>query len=122
MKQARVFLLSPDEADLLRGPFDMRHVFLLSAVGPGEHVASDGLIWPKDGSASIACAATAAVRLFSPGLCPFLAQAKKVPPPPSSAVLRPEDGCVVDRLWLRIAIEAAMVAGFEQPSANYSSR
>jgi uncharacterized protein DUF736 len=30
-------------------------------------------------------------------------------------VLRPEDGCVVDRLWLRIAIEAAMVAGFEQP-------
>jgi uncharacterized protein (DUF736 family) len=34
-------------------------------------------------------------------------------------VLRPEDGCVVDRLWLRIAIEAAMVAGFEQPRRSH---
>src|SRR5882757_7370139 len=72
---------------------------LLSAVGPASHAASNGVIWPKDGWASIACAATAAERLFSPGLRPFLAQAKKVSPPPSSAVLRPEDGCVVDRLW-----------------------
>jgi hypothetical protein len=38
------------------------------------HVASDGLIWPKDGCASIAYAATAAVRLSSPGLRPFLAK------------------------------------------------
>src|SRR6266540_6680251 len=38
------------------------------------HRASDGLIWPKDGCASIACAATAAVRLSSPGLRPFLAR------------------------------------------------
>jgi hypothetical protein len=62
------------------------------------HAASDGLIWPKDGCASIAWAATAAVRLSSPGLRPFLARAKKVSPPPSSAALRPEEGCVVDRL------------------------
>jgi uncharacterized protein (DUF736 family) len=61
-------------------------------------VASDGVIWPKDGCASIAYAATAAVRLSSPGLRPFLARAKKVSPPPSSAALRPADGCVVDRL------------------------
>src|SRR6516164_4098489 len=32
----------------------------------------------------------AAVRLSSPGLCPFLAQVKKVSPPPSSAALQPE--------------------------------
>jgi uncharacterized protein (DUF736 family) len=36
---------------------------------------------------------------FSPGLCPFLTPAKKVSPPPSSAVLRP-NGCGVDRLQL----------------------
>src|SRR5262249_20541806 len=40
----------------------------------------------------------AAMRLSSPGLRPFLARAKKVSPPPSSAGLRPADGCVVDRL------------------------
>jgi hypothetical protein len=35
-------------------------LFFLSAVGPGAtHVASDGLIWPKGGCASIACAAMA---------------------------------------------------------------
>src|SRR5262249_26191996 len=62
------------------------------------HVASDGLIWPKDGCASIAWAAMAVMRLSSPGLRPFLARAKKVSPPPSSAGLRPADGCVVDRL------------------------
>jgi len=38
------------------------------------HVVSDGLIWPKDGCASIAYAATATVRLSSPGLRPFLAK------------------------------------------------
>ncbi len=40
---------------------------------------------------------------------------KKLSPPPSSAVLRPASGCVVDRLRLPIAIEAAVVAGSKQP-------
>jgi hypothetical protein len=36
---------------------------------------------------------------------------KKLSPPPSSAVLRPEDGCGGDRPRPLIAIEAAVVAG-----------
>jgi uncharacterized protein (DUF736 family) len=72
------------------------------------------LIWPKDGCASIAWAATAAVRLSSPGLRPFLARAKKVSPPPSSAALRPEGGASSIASGPQIAIEAAMVAGLEQ--------
>ena len=46
--------------------------------------ASDGLIWPKDGYASIAYAATAPMRLSSPGLRPFLARQQSL----SAAVLR----------------------------------
>src|SRR5262249_60935027 len=44
------------------------------------HRASDGLIWPKDVCASIACAATAAVRLFFPWVHPFLAQEERLTP------------------------------------------
>jgi hypothetical protein len=89
---------SPEDPDLLCNPFDVRHVSSPDAVSArATHVASDGLIWPKDGSASIAWAATAAVRLSSPGLRPFLARQESLTPP-SSAALRPEDGCVVDRL------------------------
>jgi uncharacterized protein (DUF736 family) len=72
------------------------------------------LIWPKDGSAPITCAATATVRLSSPGLRPFLAQAKKVSPPPSSAPLGPKAGASAIAFGLQIAIEAAMVAELEQ--------
>ncbi len=57
------------------------------------HVASDGLIWPKDGCASIACAATAAVRLSSPGLRPFLARQESL----TAAILR----CASARRWVR---------------------
>jgi hypothetical protein len=46
--------------------------------------ASGGLIWPKDGYASIAYAATAPARLSSPGLRPFLARQESL----SAAVLR----------------------------------
>jgi hypothetical protein len=52
----------------------MISAFSSVAAGRATHVASRGLIWPKDGSASIACAATASVRLSSPGLRPFLAE------------------------------------------------
>src|SRR6516225_7815033 len=57
------------------------------------HPASDGLIWPKDGCASIACAATAAVRLSSPGLRPFLARQESL----TAAILR----CASARRWVR---------------------
>ena len=86
-------------------------------------MASDGLIWPKDGCASIAFAATAAGRLSSPGLAtprsrragPRFAHSsrgKKVSQPPSSAALRPQNlGAPAIAFGLQIAIEAAMVAG-----------
>src|SRR5579862_611005 len=91
------------------------------------NAASDGLIWPKDGCASIASDATALGRLSSPGLatprskragtpvCPFLAQDKKVSPPPSSAALRPEDGCVGDRLRPADRHRGRDGRGLEQP-------
>jgi hypothetical protein len=63
---------------------------LLSAAERATIVASHGLIWPTDGCASIAFAATASVRLTSPGLRPFLADDKKVSPLPSSDALQPE--------------------------------
>jgi len=86
------------------------------------HAAPDGSIWPKDGCASIACAAMAAERLSSPGLAtprisargPRFAHSsrgKKVSPPPSSATLRPEEGASSIAFGLQIAIEAAVVAG-----------
>src|SRR5260370_32551008 len=56
-------------------------------------VASDGLIWPKDVCASIACAATAAVRLSSPELRPFLARQESL----TAAILR----CAPARRWVR---------------------
>ena len=95
---AAVSFPSPGEARLLCELLDFRHLFSQCCRTSASHVTSDGVIWPKDGCASIAYAATAAVRLSSPGLRPFLARAKKVSPPPSSAALRPADGCVVDRL------------------------
>jgi hypothetical protein len=67
---------------------------LLEAAERANHVASHGLIWPKDGCASIAWPQRRQIRLSSPGLRPFLAGDKKVSLPPSSAALRPEDGCV----------------------------
>jgi len=57
----------------------------------------DGLIWPQDGRASIALPQWR-LRDFLPLGFAHSSRAKKVPPPPSSAVLRPASGCVVDRL------------------------
>jgi hypothetical protein len=54
----------------------------------------------------------AAARLSSPGLRPFLARAKKVSPPPSSAALRPK-GAASIAFGFQIAIEAAVVAELE---------
>src|ERR1700675_4987551 len=88
---------------------------LLTAAERANHAASHGLIWPKDGCASIAFAATESVRLSSPGLRPFLAEDKKVSPPPSSAALRPEDGCVVDRLRPADRHRGRDGRGLEQP-------
>jgi len=58
-----------------------------------EHTASHGLIWPKDGFASIAWAAMASARLSSPGLRPFLASQES----PSATILR----CAPARTWVR---------------------
>jgi uncharacterized protein (DUF736 family) len=77
-----------------------------------------GLIWPKDGCTSIAYAATAAGRLSSPGLRPFLARQESL----AAAILR----CASARRRVRrrspsasqIAIEAAMVAGSKTARRN----
>jgi hypothetical protein len=74
---ARVSFPSPDEDGLLCGLLDFRHVFSSVLSDQREPRGLDGLIWPKDGCASIAWAATAAVRLSSPGLRPFLASQEK---------------------------------------------
>jgi hypothetical protein len=71
-------------------------------------VSSDGLIWPKDGCASIAYAATAAGN--PDGMPSFLAR-QEGPRPPSSAALRLATASASSIASGRtIAIEAAMGA------------
>ena len=84
--------------------------------------ASDGLIWPKDGCASIAYAAMAAASYFPPPLTPhpqaggdpvigFASRSKIAVCPPSSAALRLCKGSASSIASGRtIAIEAAMGA------------
>jgi hypothetical protein len=84
---ARVFFLRPMRAASCAGHSISATSSPQCCRTDASHVASHGLIWPKDVCASIACAAMATVRLSSPGLRPFLARAKKVSPPPSSAAL-----------------------------------
>lgn len=75
-------------------------------------MTSDGVIWPKDGCASIAYAATAAVRLSSPGLRPFLARQESL----TAAILRcaaAQTGAASIAFGFQIAIEAAVVAELE---------
>ena len=96
------------------GLLDFRHVFFLSAVGPGAtHVASDGLIWPKDGCASIACAAMADGLTFFPWASPIPREPRKSHrrhPPLRSG---PKTGASSIAFGLQIAIEAAVVAELE---------
>src|SRR5260370_14596739 len=109
---------SPVEPDLLRGPCLPRLLLAkLSGARPARPL--DGVISPQGGKASIALPQWRRRDFLPLGLpprkrgdlgCAHSSRAKKVSPPPSSAVLRP-CGCVVDRLRLTIAIEAAMVAG-----------
>src|SRR5262249_47420281 len=81
---ARVSFPSPHDGGLLYGLLDFRHVFRSVGADGREPRGLWGLIWPKDVSASIACAATAAVRLSSPGLRPFLARQEGL----TAAILR----------------------------------
>src|SRR3984957_3822699 len=72
-----------------------------------------GLIWPKGGCASIACAATASVRLSSPGLKPIPREARnshRRHPPLRSGPM----GASSIAFGSPIAIEAAVVAGSKQ--------
>src|SRR6266436_7689370 len=115
---ARVSVPSLVAPDLLRGPCLPRLLLArLSGARPARPL--DGLISPQDGKASIALPQWRRRDFLPLGLpprkrgdpgCAHSSRAKKVSPPPSPAVLRP-CGCVVDRLRLTIAIEAAMVAG-----------
>jgi uncharacterized protein (DUF736 family) len=112
---ARVSFPSPDEPGLLCGPFDIRHLFSSMLSDGANHVASDGLIWPKDGCASIACAATADGSTFFPWASPIPREARKSHrrhPPLRSG---PKTGASSLAFGLQIAIEAAMVAGSKQP-------
>jgi hypothetical protein len=68
------------------------------------------VIWPKDGCASIACAATAAARLSSPALTRIPRgprKSRRRHPPLRSG---PKTGAAAIAFGLQIAIEAAMVA------------
>ena len=84
---------------------------LLRAAERANHAASHGLIWPKDGCASIASAATAVDRLSSPGLRPFLAKTRKSRRRHPPLRYGPKTGASSIAFGLQIAIEAAMVAG-----------
>src|SRR5262245_2952621 len=81
---ARVSFRSPHEGGLLCRLLDFRHLFSSLLSDRREPRGLYGLIWPKDGCASIACAATAAVKLSSPGLRPFLARQESL----AAAILR----------------------------------
>jgi uncharacterized protein (DUF736 family) len=81
------------------------------AAGPRAARASDGSIWPKDGCASIACAATAAPRLSSPGASPIPREPRKSQPRHPPLRSGPKTGAAAIAFGLQIAIEAAMVAG-----------
>jgi uncharacterized protein (DUF736 family) len=72
------------------------------------------LIWPKDGGASIACAATADGSTFFPWASPIPREPRKSlrrHPPLRSG---PKTGASSIAFGLQIAIEAAMVAALEQ--------
>ena len=93
---AGVSFSAPNEPDPLRERYSPRLLLGISCQ-TASRAASDGLIWPKDGCASIACAAKAAPRLSSPGLRPFLASQESLSP----AILRcatARSGCAGDRL------------------------
>jgi len=74
-----------------------RHGVFPGLSGSASHTASHGLIWPKDGFASIASAATASGNFLPLAQAPFLARQESCRPP-SSAALRLASECVVDRL------------------------
>src|SRR6266545_1205409 len=100
---------SPNELRLLRVSLDIRQVFS-SVCGTGEPCRLNGLIWPKDGCASIAPAAMA-TRDFLPLGFAHSSRTKKVlrcHPPLHSG---PKSGAAAITFGLQIAIEAAMVAG-----------
>ena len=93
---AGVSFSAPNGSGLLLRRYPPR-LLLGNSCRTASRAASDGLIWPKDGCASIACAAKAAPRLSSPGLRPFLASQESLSP----AILRcatPRSGCAGDRL------------------------
>src|SRR6266481_9472548 len=98
---ARVSVPSPVAPDLLRGPCLPRLLLArLSGARPARPL--DGVISPQDGKASIALPQWRR-RDFLPLGCAHSSRARKVSPPPSSALLRPCAG-VGDRLRLAIAI------------------
>ncbi len=91
---------------------DVRHDFSRGCCSVRDTRPLNGLIWPKDGCASIACAATAAVKLSSPaGFAGIPREARK--PHPRHPPLRcgPQAGASPIAFGLQIAIEAAVVAG-----------
>jgi len=95
--RTRASFSPPDEPRLLLHVTSYPPGLLLKACGTGEPCRLDGVIWPKDGCASIASAAMAA-RDFLPLGFAHSSRAKKVAPLPSSAALWPEDGCGGDHL------------------------
>src|SRR5258708_11467000 len=119
---ARVSVPSPVEPDLLRGPCLPRLLLArLSGARPARPL--DGVISPQDGKASIALPQWRRRAFLPVGLpprkrgdpgCAHSSRAKKVSPPPSSAVLRP-CGCVVDRLRPSDRHRGRDGRGLEQP-------
>jgi hypothetical protein len=95
----------------LWGPFDVRHVSSKEFCSAHATRPLNGLIWPKDGCASIALAATADGSTFFPWASPIPREARKS----TATILRscsgPPAGASSIASGLQIAIEAAVVAG-----------
>src|SRR5262249_39909896 len=106
---AGVSISTPNEPGLLCGRYPPR-LLLENSCRSARRAASDGLIWPKDGCASIACAATAAPRLSSPALTRIPRGPRKSQPRHPPLCSGPETGAAAIAFGLQIAIEAAMVA------------
>jgi len=94
---ARLSFASPDHAGLLCGSLDIRHVF--SSVLSDVRTTRPLMAWSGQRTAAPRSPGPQRRRWdFLPLGFAHSSRGKKVSPPPSSASLRPEDGCVVDRL------------------------
>ena len=110
---APISFSSPGEPGHLCVSLDIRQVFS-SVCRTGEPYRFDGLIWPKDGCASIACRNGGSATFF-PWASPIPREPRKSRLCHSPLRYGPKTGAAAITFGLQIAIEAAIGRGLVQP-------